>query len=160
MKYIKASTYTVNPAPEIISDNHYNFITHVFHLAGIYEQLATEKISKELSFSQIKILSMIHSGICTRSSELALHFNVSKANMTGMVGRLERSGYLTRKEFEDDYRVKILELTDKGRDFIATNRPKFFNMIKKPLEDLGDEKVQQINETLSNCIDDLRLLLP
>ncbi len=160
MKHIDISTYKVNPEPDLINDDQYEFITNVFHLAGLYELLAINEASNELSFGQIKILSMINSGICTRSSQLALHFNVSKANMTGMVSRLEKSGYIERKEFEDDYRVKILALTEKGKSFVETNRPNFFNLIKKPFEGINSEKVIHANEALSHCIETLRKQIP
>ncbi len=148
--------YKINQTPELVEDDHYTLLTQVLFLSGIFEKIATKEVSSELSFTQIKILNMINSNICTKSSEFAVRFNVSKANMTGMIGRLEKNGYLTREECESDYRVKILKLTDKGREYIANNRPKFFDIVNETLTSLDPEQVRQTNACLSQCIDGLR----
>jgi DNA-binding MarR family transcriptional regulator len=159
MKNINTENYKSNPHPDLINDDYYEMITNVIHLAALFEQIATKVINTELSFNQIKILSMIESGICTRSSEFALHFNVSKANMTGMIGRLEKNGYIVRKSCEDDYRVKILSLSEKGRTFISNTRPGFFKYIEEQMFALDLNKVVDLNKTMSNCIIGLKTKL-
>jgi len=147
--------FKVNRNPDLIDDHHYELISNVIQLAGLFEHIATKEVSNKLSFSQIKILSMIESGICTRSSEFASLFNVSKANMTGMIGRLEKSGYLTREESFSDSRVKLLKLTDQGREYIDSSRPKFFNIINQTMKALETDDVRRVNDCLTRCIDGL-----
>jgi DNA-binding MarR family transcriptional regulator len=51
-------------------------------------------------------------------SQLGNNLLVTKANMTGMIDRLEREGFVTRRHHTLDRRVIRLELTDKGKEFI------------------------------------------
>ena len=51
-------------------------------------------------------------------SALGRNLLVTKANVTGMVDRLERDGYLTREAHPTDRRVTRARLTPKGRRFL------------------------------------------
>ncbi|MGZ6507236.1 MAG: MarR family winged helix-turn-helix transcriptional regulator, partial [Tumebacillaceae bacterium] len=51
-------------------------------------------------------------------SQLGNNLLVTKANMTGMIDRLEREEYVVRKHHNLDRRVIRLELTEKGKSFI------------------------------------------
>jgi len=156
MKKVNTEKYTINRNPELISDEVNAMIINIMHLSMLIEHMTTKHIGSELSFNQLKILSMIESGICSRSSDFALHLNVSKANMTGMIGRLEKGGYIYRKEFEDDYRVKILTLTEKGKLFVKENRPLFYETINGAMKQIDKESIENMNELFSKCIGDLR----
>ncbi len=152
MKKVNTDLYKVNKNPDLVHDDHFELMTQVIHLAGLFEQVAIKGVSSELSFTQIKILSMIQAGICNKSSDLATHLHVTKANMTGMIGRLEKNGYVDRVENENDYRVKILKLSQKGEEYIASTRPKFFELVNETFRDLDIEQVKQVNDCLTQCI--------
>tara|TARA_Y100000766_G_C18345801_1_gene337034 strand:- start:190 stop:501 length:312 start_codon:yes stop_codon:yes gene_type:complete len=102
---------------------------------------------------------MIETGISIRSSDLAQQLQVTKANMTGMISRLEKNGFVQRKECEDDYRVKLLSLTEKGKDFIKSKRPEFFDFVRDPFSSVNDAKIIEANLTLDTLIDNLNELL-
>lgn len=56
-------------------------------------------------------------------SELGRNLLVTKANITGMVDRLERDGYVTRNARAGDRRVCCARLTAKGRRFLREISP-------------------------------------
>ncbi len=56
-------------------------------------------------------------------SALGRNLLVTKANITGMVDRLERDGYVTREAHPTDRRVTHARLTTKGRRFLAQIAP-------------------------------------
>lgn len=159
MNKINRDIFKINPSPELISDHHHQLISNVLQLSNLIELITTKKINRELSFNQIKILHMIETGICNRSSELAEQLQVTKANITGMIGRLEKNGYVQRSENEDDYRVKILSLTDKGKDFVNEKRPEFINFIKGPFSSVNEGKIIDANLTIDLIIEKLSDLL-
>ncbi len=71
----------------------------------------------ELSFPQYNVLRVLESSRngqnnITGVSKIML---VPYANMTGIVKRLEREGFLLRKSDPRDERVTVLEITSKGR---------------------------------------------
>ena len=76
--------------------------------------------------------------------------------MTGMIGRLEKAGYIYREEFEDDYRVKILVLTEKGKLFVRENRPLFYETINGAMKRIDKQSIENMNDLFSKCIGDLR----
>jgi DNA-binding MarR family transcriptional regulator len=159
MNKINRDIFKINPSPDLISDHHHQLISNVVQLSNLIELIATKKISKELSFNQIKILHMIETGISIRSSDLAQQLQVTKANMTGMISRLEKNGFVQRKECEDDYRVKLLSLTEKGKEFIKSKRPEFFDFVRDPFSSVNDAKIIEANLTLDTLIDNLNELL-
>lgn len=56
-------------------------------------------------------------------SVLGRNLLVTKANITGMVDRLERDGYVTREAHPSDRRVTRARLTPKGKRFLAEIAP-------------------------------------
>ena len=56
-------------------------------------------------------------------SALGRNLLVTKANITGMVDRLERDGYVTREDHPTDRRVTRARLTLKGRRFLTQVAP-------------------------------------
>ena len=56
-------------------------------------------------------------------SQLGRSLLVTKANITGMVDRLERDGYVAREDHPRDRRVTRARLTTKGRGFLDRIAP-------------------------------------
>ena len=56
-------------------------------------------------------------------SQLGRSLLVTKANITGMVDRLERDGYVTREDHPGDRRVTRARLTVRGRGFLDRMGP-------------------------------------
>ena len=56
-------------------------------------------------------------------SQLGKSLLVTKANVTGMVDRLERDGYVSREAHPSDRRVTRARLTAKGRQFLDRIAP-------------------------------------
>ena len=56
-------------------------------------------------------------------STLGRNLLVTKANITGMVDRLERDGYVAREAHPSDRRVTRARLTPKGQRFLAEVSP-------------------------------------
>ena len=57
-------------------------------------------------------------------SVLGRNLLVTKANITGMVDRLERDGYVAREAHPSDRRVTRARLTPRGRSFLAAIAPR------------------------------------
>jgi DNA-binding MarR family transcriptional regulator len=72
-----------------------------------------------LSQQQWSLLSVLHrSGQGMTMTELGKNLLVTKANMTGMIDRLERDGFVQRHADQFDRRVTKVVLTEKGHEFI------------------------------------------
>jgi MarR family transcriptional regulator, organic hydroperoxide resistance regulator len=70
----------------------------------------------ELSPPQLGALKALHPGHPIAMSELAGILGCDNSNVTGIVDRLEYRGLVERRPAERDRRVKLLLLTDAGRE--------------------------------------------
>lgn len=69
----------------------------------------------DITLPQFDVLSELeHAGDALTMSQLSQKLMVSNGNVTGVVDRLERDGYVRRRASETDRRVQYIELTDKG----------------------------------------------
>ena len=72
-----------------------------------------------LSQQQWTLLGVLHrNGQSMTMTELGKNLLVTKANMTGMIDRLERDGFVSRHPDQYDRRVTNVRLTDKGKLFM------------------------------------------
>lgn len=73
---------------------------------------------------------------------------VSGANMTGIAKRLDKNGFLIRKNDPNDDRITILEITPKGRQTLKKiSREKDLH-IRTQLEDFSEDKKREIVSNL------------
>lgn len=67
-----------------------------------------------LTMPQYQLLMVAASDADCTLGGLSDHLNCSRGNVTGIVDRLERDGWLTRERSAEDRRVITVRLTDKG----------------------------------------------
>jgi len=80
----------------------------------------------------------------------------SKQNMTAIIDSLEKDKLLIRSKSETDRRTTIISITDEGVNFLNESKIKFRKTISKKLEDLSDEEIEDIH----NSVLTLHRLLP
>lgn len=74
-----------------------------------------------VTLPQFDVLSELErAGKRLTMSELSKKLMVSNGNVTGVVDRLEKSGFVSRNRAEHDRRVQYIELTPKGRQEFTT----------------------------------------
>jgi DNA-binding MarR family transcriptional regulator len=70
-----------------------------------------------VTLPQFDVLSELErTGTQMTMSELSRELMVSNGNVTGVIDRLEKNGFVTRTRAEHDRRIQYIELTHKGRD--------------------------------------------
>lgn len=77
---------------------------------------------------------------------------ISSANMTGITKRLEKVGFIIRKNAPEDDRLKYLEITPKGRQALQNIHDKKEEVIKKYLFGYSDEKKSEILSVLRDVL--------
>ena len=133
-----------------IPDVDYSIVMGIYHIKKEVENHITTKLQSELSTIQIEVLSNLVTKRCKTSTDLANRLRVSKANLTGVLQRLENKGIISRKVDENDARSKILMLTPKGEEIANFVIPGFLNMMSTALEGLNDEQKDVINNGLAH----------
>ena len=136
-------------------------VLSVFRAAGLLAK-AGNRLAASLGLTQQQwvLLAAIGRGGAEGLPLSALGRNllVTKANITGMVDRLERDGHGTREAHPTDRRVTRARLTPKGRRFLAQVAPlqeewgerafkPFSRAEKETLLSLIDRCIQSVHET-------------
>ena len=84
----------------------------------LIEQQLRSRFRQEFSVTlpQFDVLSELErAGRKMTMSELSRELMVSNGNVTGVIDRLEKSGFVTRARADHDRRIQYIELTPKGQ---------------------------------------------
>lgn len=81
-------------------------------------------------------------------SELSRQLVVTSGNITGLVDRLVKSGYVIRKPSETDRRVQYVQLEPKGREELENMTIAHESWLTELFEGLQEEELQQFNTLL------------
>jgi MarR family transcriptional regulator, organic hydroperoxide resistance regulator len=79
----------------------------------------------ELSDAQYSLLFGLRESDAVRTSELALAADLSPASTTEMLDSLAGAGLVTRVRSDQDRRVVLTSLTDRGRELVEERRARF-----------------------------------
>lgn len=116
------------------------------NLSAIYrtalKRLNSRLSEEKLSFPQYSILRAVGKFGPMQMNKLGEHMLVAPANVTGLVDRLEKKGYVRRAKDARDRRLFKIELTDKGVKLYGAISQQFRGYVRKLFESLpGDERV-------------------
>jgi DNA-binding MarR family transcriptional regulator len=92
----------------------------------------------ELSDAQYSLLFGLRESDAVRTSELALAADLSPASTTEMLDSLAMTGLVTRVRSDQDRRVVLTSLTDRGRELVEERRARFEPRWLATLEDVSD----------------------
>lgn len=79
--------------------------------------------------------------------ELSNKMNLKASTMTRIIDKLERDGYIKRERYEQDRRVVIALLTDKGRSAAKELDNSLNTYYKQIIEHLPTGKVEEVLES-------------
>lgn len=98
--------------------------------------------------SWLTIAMAAKSGEGLSQTELANAVGVEGASMVSMIDRLERDGLVCRLPSASDRRIKLITLTDAGRDLYAKVRVEADAYRKELLADVDVASLEQLTELL------------
>lgn len=82
-------------------------------------------------------------------SEIADKLGVTRATVTGLLDGLEKDGLISRQMHPEDRRAFCIELTNKGREFLADLLPEHYRRIAGLMAHLDDGERRQLIDLLS-----------
>lgn len=89
----------------------------------------------------------------TRITALAERARMSKQAMSELVRRVERQGYVERRDDPEDGRAKRVHLTDTGRRVTEAARATYRELIRGWREELGEENFGRLKGLLSELLE-------
>jgi DNA-binding MarR family transcriptional regulator len=96
---------------------------------------------EELSYAQFGLLFGLCDGGSKSSRELALAADISPATAAEMLDALAASGLVERSRSEDDKRIVLTSLTQRGRELIEARRARYEPRWRATLERFSDEEL-------------------
>jgi MarR family 2-MHQ and catechol resistance regulon transcriptional repressor len=110
---------------------------HFFRLYGI----------TSVQYNVLVILKYLPPGLT--HIQLGKELIVSRANVTGIIDRLARLGYVGRSYGEKDRRVKHLYITEKGRSIIKEVEKTYFKKIREITSFVSDAEIEKAVSIIS-----------
>jgi DNA-binding MarR family transcriptional regulator len=110
-----------------------------------------EDFTLELPLRQLRACWALYTQSRTMS-ELGREIGVSLSAMTQVADRLERAGLVERSVRENDRRIRLLQLTAKGRRLMREHDEVQLGRIVECLDRLRDEQVGTILESLHKLL--------
>lgn len=109
--------------------------------------------SDELFPSHIQILLVLSNHKQLTMSEISRQINVINSNLTPLVDKLIKLGYLKRQPYKKDRRVVHISLTNSGKTFVEKHRKYVETLLEEKLNALPEEKVTELVEHLKAVYD-------
>ena len=116
----------------------YNLVRDVHHLLqrGIDKELESLNISF-VQFGVIQVLSRLGKATMT---ELIDEIGCAPSNMTTMIQRLKRDGYVKKENHQSDQRITLVCLTEKGEQVKEKFNAQYEEYLRKIFGFLGNEE--------------------
>lgn len=87
--------------------------------------------------------------------EIAEHFNISPAAIAVSLKKMEKSGLVERKNASYDSRVKLIFISEKGRDVIEKGNIIFRSIDENMFKNITDKEYLSLNSIFDSLIDNL-----
>ena len=114
----------------------------------VYHEIKNELSKEHLTVPQLEIISCLDRTKGLPLSEIAERLLVSGGNVTGIIDRLERDGYVSRARDKADRRVVRALLTDKGFELYKSFLPKYRDVIHRINSVLTVQERKQLQRLL------------
>jgi DNA-binding MarR family transcriptional regulator len=127
----------------------------LIRLAERYKKEASAVFQKyELTFPQYNVLRVLEASEDGQNTikDVKQIMLISSANMTGITKRLEKFGFITRKNAPEDDRLKYLEITEKGRLLLKSISEKRGKLEQNYLRAYSNEKKAEILSVLRELL--------
>jgi len=103
----------------------------------------------KLSFPHMSILHhLVHHG-SMNVSEMENYLGVSKAAVSQMLDKFVAAGLVSRREDPDDRRIKLAELSPRGRDILTRMHRESHEWVGELIGNLDDEETRIVSEGIA-----------
>jgi DNA-binding MarR family transcriptional regulator len=94
-----------------------DYIEQLTYRMKTMEQTSMHNLSSEVSMPEIQVLVFLGQSGAGRMSDIAAHMFSSLSNMTVIVDKLVKKGLVERSRSQEDRRVVMIALTEKGEEY-------------------------------------------
>jgi len=105
-----------------------------------------------ITHAQFELLQRIYFNGPQTMTKLSQMLGIAKSTTTGLVMRLERDGFLKRKQDKKDKRVSVVEITPLGEEVIKAVIDYRIDYVKVLCEKINDEDVNRLYSSLLSLL--------
>lgn len=125
-------------------------LRRIIRAVGLYSRELLRR--RNLTTSQLATLRQLGRHGSLSAGEVARGISVSQATITGIVDRLERRELVTRSRDSQDRRRVVIDLTDAGREVVASSPPPLHERFMLRLAELPETERREIDRTLAQIV--------
>jgi DNA-binding MarR family transcriptional regulator len=115
--------------------------------------LASSKTAVTHINTEVRAMFMLTNNAIMTTSEIGLKLGVSKPNVTSLLDKLVKRGYVERQPDINDRRVINIAVTAKGRRFVNKKAQVLRKVMKSNLSVLESEEIQALSSSLESVRD-------
>ncbi len=101
------------------------------------------------------LMHLARSGNLPSQKQLAEHFEVTPAAITGSLQRLEGDGYIERK-LGSDNRFNEITITDKGREVVEKTRARFSAVDDSLFVGFSEDEIKEFSAYLERILENMK----
>jgi len=113
-----------------------------------YLHEAFAKAQLDLSKEQMIVLKKLHYNDGLNQNELALLTFRDKSSLARLLVKMEKKGYLKRKQSSEDKRINEVYITPVGREVLKKTRPIIQQLLQQMETDVNSSEIQQVIQIL------------
>lgn len=137
--------------PESLERGIVRSLRRIIRAVGLYSKELLRR--RNLTTSQLATLRQLARRGALSAGDLARGISVSQATITGIVDRLESRGLVTRVRDKEDRRRVVIDLTEVGREVVATSPPPLHERFVLRLAELPAEEREEIARVLDRIVE-------
>ena len=139
---------------EVVTMEHYEMLIDILvnlfnEILVIEEKALTASEFKDISGNDMHILEAIGIQDPRNMSSVAKTLSVTVGTLTIAINNLVKKGYVNRARSEEDRRVVLLSLSEKGEKAFYHHKKFHDDMIKAVTEDLDGDAIEALTRALN-----------
>jgi DNA-binding MarR family transcriptional regulator len=129
-------------------------ITSIFYdLTDIEKKIFAQSQFNDLSVNEIRTIQAIGVNEPRKMSEVAMALKITVGTLTISINRLVKKGYVRRVKSEEDRRIVIVDLTEKGKLVYKTHEKFHYEIIENMVSTLNQSDQKMLIQSLENVCD-------
>lgn len=126
-------------------------LLNIVYTGTIFSKLSDKFFSKsDITDAQFNVLMQLKYSKQQKLSQVDLskRLFVNRADVTGLIDRLEKGGFVKRGSHPTDRRVNLIAITPKGLDLLERLEPEYFKEVNKIFGNFGKTEIKDLINNL------------
>ncbi len=129
-----------------------DLLVNLFQDILVIEEKALRNQGSDLTITEMHTIHAISTDRARNMGEIAKDLQITMGTLTTAVDKLIKKGYALRNRSEEDKRVVLVELTDKGMEAIKIHDAFHQDMIDSVIKELSDSEEEVLIDSLNKLM--------